>query len=139
MNDTENDHPRPDRDDDAHRHRATKPHTDRAAEASELARHRDPSLTKKAQAATQNAAWKKSGVEWVRPSELLASRTANLTGRGIDFQAELARRLSGETYRATRRGVRYMSERARRLPLVTAFGRSAQSPQGSTRSGIGLR
>ncbi len=141
MSDTDDDRPLPRRDDEAYRTRAGKPEPDKAAGASGLARHRDPSLTKKAQAASAEAA-KKAGVEWVRPSELLASRTAKLAGRGIDFHAELARRvrrLPGETYRASRRGVRTMSERARRLPPVTAFGRSAQSPQGATRSGIGLR
>lgn len=111
------------------------------AEAFNLARHKDPSLTDKDVAAA--AANKKSrGVEWVRPSELLASRSARLAGRGIDFQAELSRRtrrLPGQTYQATRLGVRTMSERARKLPPVTAFGRgSGERFSWVSRSGIGL-
>ena len=102
-------------------------HETATAEASELARHRDPSLTDKDVAAA--AAKKKArGVEWVRPSDLLVSRSARLAGRGIDFQAELsrrARRRPGQTYRATRTGMRTMSERARRLPPATAFGRGS--------------
>ncbi|WP_315551764.1 hypothetical protein [Microbacterium aurum] len=89
------------------------------------------------------AAKKKArGVEWVRPSDLLVSRSARLAGRGIDFQAELsrrARRLPGQTYRATRTGMRTMSERARRLPPATAFGRgSGERYSWVSRSGIGL-
>ncbi len=106
-----------------------------------MARHRDPSLTDKDVAAA--AAKKKArGVEWVRPSDLLVSRSARLAGRGIDFQAELsrrARRLPGQTYRATRTGMRTMSERARRLPPATAFGRgSGERYSWVSRSGIGL-
>ncbi len=116
-------------------------HETATAEASELARHRDPSLTDKdvAAAAAKNKA---RGVEWVRPSDLLVSRSARLAGRGIDFQAELsrrARRLPGQTYRATRTGMRTMSERARRLPPATAFGRgSGERYSWVSRSGIGL-
>ena len=32
------------------------------------------------------------GVEWVRPTDLIARHSASLSGRGIDFEAELARR-----------------------------------------------
>ena len=113
-----------------------------AAEVSELARHRDPSLT----SATRTAARRGPGVEWVRPSELLVSRSARIAGRGIDFQAELARRtrsLPVHVVGATRRGVQRLGvgagDRARRLPPVSAFGRGA-APSGSpvSRSGIGL-
>ena len=85
-------------------------------------------------------------MEWVRPSELLASRSARVAGRGIDFQAELARRTRrgpGQIVRGTRRGVRagarFVSERARRLPPVSDFGRGP-GPTYSlvSRSGIGL-
>jgi len=112
------------------------------AEASELARHKDPSLTDKD--GTAAAAKRKArGVEWVRPSDLLVSRSARIAGRGIDFQAELSRRtrrLPGQTYRATRTGVRTVSERARELPPVTAFGRgSGERFSWVSRSGIGLR
>lgn len=117
-----------------------------AGEVSALARHRDPSLTKKTAAAEQEAKRKRPGVEWVRPSELLASRSARVAGRGIDFQAELARRARrapGQIVRGARRGVRararFVSERARRLPPVSDFGRGP-GPTYSwvSRSGIGL-
>lgn len=116
-----------------------------AEDISALARHGDPSQAKKSAVQTgaeEGAEQARRGVRWVRPSELLDQLTARAAGRGIDFHAELARRarrLPGETYRATRGSIRQMSERARRLPPVTAFGRSAQGPQGATRSGIGLR
>ncbi|MDQ7991086.1 MAG: hypothetical protein REI45_00225 [Propionicimonas sp.] len=110
-------------------------------ETSELARHKDPSLT-----ATKDekeaAKAKARGVEWVRPSELLVSRSGRVAGRGIDFQAELARRarrVPGQTFRATRTGVRSVSERARKLPPVSAFGRgSGERFSWVSRSGIGL-
>lgn len=114
-----------------------------AGEASALARHKDPSLTG---AAAGEAKKKVPGVEWVRPTELLASRSGRIAGRGIDFQAELARRarrVPGQTLRATRRGVEAtaakVSERARRLPPASAFGRgSDQRFSWVSRSGIGL-
>jgi hypothetical protein len=117
-----------------------------AGEVSALARHRDPSLSKKPAATEKDSERKRPGVEWVRPSELLASRSARVAGRGIDFQAELARRTRrapGQIVRGTRRGVRagarFVSERARRLPPVSDFGRGP-GPTYSwvSRSGIGL-
>ena len=130
-------------DDEPARARNTKPEPE-ASEASALARHRDPSLARRTEATTQEPATKteRPGVEWVRPSELLVSRSGRLAGRGIDFQAELSRRsrrLPGQTYRTTRFGVRTVSERARRLPPVTAFGRgSGERFSWVSRSGIGL-
>lgn len=118
-----------------------------AGEVSALARHRDPSLSKtKARAAESDAERRRPGVEWVRPSELLASRSARVAGRGIDFQAELARRtrrVPDHIVRGTRRGVRagarFVSERARRLPPVSDFGRGpGQTYSWVSRSGIGL-
>lgn len=117
-----------------------------AGEVSALARHRDPSLTKKPAVTEKHSERKRPGVDWVRPSELLASRSARVAGRGIDFQAELARgthRAPGHVVRVTRRGVRagarFVSERARRLPPVSDFGRGP-GPTYSwvSRSGIGL-
>lgn len=107
-------------------------------EVSELARHGDPSAKETA------TGRRRSGVEWVRPSDLLAARLGRAAGQGIDFQAELARRVPGQTYRGTRTvarsGVRVASERARRLPPVTAFGRGGGAERHSwvSRSGIGL-
>lgn len=118
-----------------------------AGEVSALARHRDPSLTKKtAEAAKDKAEQKRPGVEWVRPSELIASRSGRIAGRGIDFEAELARRTRrapGQVIRAGHRGVRagtrFVSERARLLPPVSDFGRSGgPSYSWVSRSGIGL-
>ncbi len=119
--------------------------TPHEGETSALARHRDPSLTKDSTA--KDAAKKeRPGVEWVRPTDLMASRSARMAGRGIDFQAELARRarrVPGQAYRATRdgarSGVRFVSERARKLPPVTAFGRGGgERFSWVSRSGIGL-
>lgn len=124
--------------------RAAKTETE-TGEVSELARHRDPS--QKATTAEQKTAEKDPrGVTWVRPSELMNQATARAAGRGIDFQAELARRarrVPGQVYRGTRTGVRAgaraVSERARRLPPVSAFGRGGgERFTWISRSGIGL-
>ncbi len=116
-----------------------------ADEASALARHKDPSVTGK-DAAGVAGTKKARGVEWVRPSDLLASRSARVAGRGIDFQAELvrrSRRVPVRAVRATGRGITKtgvaMSERAGKLPPVTAFGRGAgERHSWVSRSGIGL-
>ena len=116
-----------------------------AGEVSALARHRDPSLAKDS-TAKDAATRARAGVEWVRPTDLMASRSARIVGRGIDFQAELARRarrVPGQAYRATRdgarSGARFVSERARKLPPVTAFGRGGgERFSWVSRSGIGL-
>ena len=55
--------------------------------ASELARHRDPSL----QSAQPAPAQTQKRVAWVRPTEL-GSYLGPMVGRGIDLQAELVRR-----------------------------------------------
>lgn len=86
------------------------------------------------------------GVEWVRPTDLMLSRSGRIAGRGIDFQAELARRtrrVPVQAARATGRGARTdaraISERARRLPPASAFGRgSGERFTWVSRSGIGL-
>jgi len=114
-------------------------------DVSELARHGDSSAAKKNLDAAQ-AGRRRSGVEWVRPSDLLASRMGRAAGQGIDFQAELARRarrVPAQAYRGTRpvarSGGRVVSERARKLPPETAFGRWAgERHSWVSRSGIGL-
>ena len=119
--------------------------TSRESETSALARHRDPSLTTR-DAGRDAAKRQRPGVEWVRPTDLMASRSARMAGRGIDFQAELARRarrVPGQAYRATRdgarSGARFVSERGRKLPPVTAFGRGGgERFSWVSRSGIGL-
>ncbi|WP_181273818.1 hypothetical protein [Brevibacterium oceani] len=74
------------------------------------------------------------GVEWVRPTDLIARHGATLSGRGIDFEAELARRARAPI--ANR--MHDLADRARRLPPLSAFGRSATSLTGPVRSGVGM-
>lgn len=81
----------------------------------------------------QDAGLRARGVEWVRPTDLLARHGAALAGRGIDFEVELARR----TRTATNAGVRGVGERARRLPPLSAFGRSRTTQSVPSRSPVG--
>lgn len=74
------------------------------------------------------------GVEWVRPTDLIARQGAALAGRGIDFEVELARRT--RTPIAT--GVRGLGERARRLPPLAAFGRGNTGQAAPSRPGVGM-
>ncbi|WGP06191.1 hypothetical protein QFE97_00155 [Bacillus subtilis] len=85
------------------------------------------------------------GVEWVRPTDLLARQSATVAGRGIDFEVELARRtrkLTSHVTRASGRGLgkaaTAISERTRRLPVVSEFGRGSPHQSWMSRSGIGL-
>lgn len=69
--------------------------------ASELARHRDPSLAPSQSVPGQSS----KGIAWVRPTDL-AAYAGPMVGRGIDLQAELirrARRTPVTTTRAVRR------------------------------------
>ena len=80
------------------------------AERSAFAVHRDPSLTTVRNGGSRVG----RGIAWVRPSDLIASSSARLAGRGIDFQAELAhrvRRVPGQTYRAARNRARDLRDR----------------------------
>ena len=74
------------------------------------------------------------GVEWVRPTDLIARQGAALAGRGIDFEVELARRT--RTPLAT--GVRGLGERARRLSPLSAFGRGSTGQAAPSRPGVGM-
>ena len=65
--------------------------------ASELARHRDPSLQSDQPAREQT----QKRVAWVRPTEL-GSYVGPMVGRGIDLQAELVRRARRTPTTATR-------------------------------------
>jgi|GEM_PF-501132 len=66
------------------------------------------------------------GIEWVRPSDLVARGTAHLAGKGVDFHAEL-NRLARQAIGA---GMHRAATSARKLPPVTAFGRpTQQEPQ----------
>lgn len=72
------------------------------------------------------------GIVWVRASDLLNSGSGRIAGRGIDFEAELARRMR-RTPATTRRAIR---ERADRLPPLSEFGSVGDHPQFS-RYGLG--
>ena len=72
------------------------------AERSAFAVHRDPSLTK---VGADPGSRVGRGIAWVRPTDLIASSTARIAGRGINFQTALAhraRRAPGRAFRATR-------------------------------------
>ena len=81
------------------------------AERSAFAVHRDPSLTTTAGDRSSRVG---RGIAWVRPTDLIASSTARIAGRGINFQTELAhraRRAPGQTYRMTRDRARDIRDR----------------------------
>ena len=74
------------------------------------------------------------GVEWVRPTDLIARHSAHAAGRGLDFQAELARR----TRTPIGAGFRRLGDRARRLPPISAFGRSTAPASQMSRPGVSM-
>ena len=82
----------------------------------------------------QHALVRGRGVEWVRPTDLIARHSAHAAGRGLDFQAELARR----TRTPLGAGVRRLGDRARRLPPISAFGRSSTPASQMSRSGVSM-
>lgn len=86
---------------------------------------------------TTPATTKARGVEWVRPTDLLARHGATLSGRGIDFQAELARRARAPITTSLHRAGS-VGDRARRLPPISAFGRGSTAQSGPVRSGVGM-
>ena len=88
----------------------TEPSDAAEAERSAFAVHRDPSLTR----GTDQSSRAGRGIAWVRPSDLIASSTTRIAGRGINLQVELAqsaRRAPGQAFRATRTGVRDYRDR----------------------------
>ncbi len=108
-----------------------------AAEVSELARHGDPSRVKTSTPAMSEEEKLRRAVIWVRPTELIPTTTGRVVGRGIDFQAELARRTRALPVRAaaaTRHGIR---ERTRRLAPLSAFGNSGLHHPSLGRDAIG--
>lgn len=109
---------------------AEKTETPEAVQAARIAGLRDISRERLA----QDAGLRARGVEWVRPSDLLARHGAALAGRGIDFEVELARR----TRTATNTGMRGFGDRARRLPPLSAFGRSSSPQSVPSRSPVGM-
>ena len=80
------------------------------------------------------AATRARGVEWVRPTDLIARAGANVSGRGIDFQREMARRIRSAASERTQ----HLGDRARRLPPLSAFGRRS-AERGTERSAVGMR
>ncbi len=76
----------------------------------------------------------RSDIAWVRASDLLNAGTGRIAGRGIDFEAELARRMR-RTPATTRRAIR---ERADRLPPLSEFGPLIERPP-FFRYGLGRR
>lgn len=74
------------------------------------------------------------GVEWVRPTDLVARGGSRVAGAGIDFQKELARRARS----ATSEGMHAIGQRARKLPPLSVFGRGG-TDRGAERSAVGMR
>ncbi|MDQ0728770.1 hypothetical protein [Microbacterium sp. W4I20] len=72
------------------------------------------------------------GVEWVRPTDLMARSGSRVAGAGINFQAELYRR----AHDAATTSTRGIAERARRLPPASAFGHGS-SRRGTERGAVG--
>ena len=70
----------------------------------------------------------------VGPTDLIAGPSASLSGRGTDFEAELARRARAPI--ANR--MHDLADRARRLPPLSAFGRSGATHESPVRSGVGM-
>ena len=99
-----------------------------AIEATSI-RHNDPALDP-ALAARQRVG---RGVDWVRPTDLMARSGSRVAGAGIDFQADMARR----SRHAAATSARAVATRARRLPPVSAFGRG-HSTQPMTRDSVGI-
>lgn len=75
------------------------------------------------------------GVDWVRPTDLIAQGGGALSRRGIDRTADMNRHIRAPI----EKGARWVSERAKRLPPLSAFGRHGGTEQGPRRSGVGMR
>mgnify|MGYP000953744008 FL=1 len=73
------------------------------------------------------------GVEWVRPTDLMARTGSRVARAGIDFQADMARR----SRHAATTSARALAVRARRLPPVSAFGRG-HADRATTRDAVGI-
>ncbi len=99
-----------------------------AIEATSI-RHHDPS-TDPASSPHQRVG---RGVDWVRPTDLMARSGSRVAGAGIDFQADMARR----SRHAAATSARAVAARARRLPPVSAFGRG-HATEPMTRDSVGI-
>ncbi len=78
------------------------------------------------------------GVEWVRPTDLIARSSSRLAGRVLDLHTELARRTRTAAHESARQVAGRLTGRARRLPPASAFGRRG-AQTGPVRSGAGMR
>lgn len=67
---------------------------ERGTEPTPLAVHRDPSRRQNESRPTRIS---KSGIAWVRPSDLPTMIAGRLIGRGLDLKAELVRRANRHT------------------------------------------
>jgi len=72
------------------------------------------------------------GIEWVRPTDLIARNTASLAGRGIDMEIELSRKARAPLAD----GLRNLGDRAKRLSPLSAFGHGARH-HAPTRAAVG--
>lgn len=99
------------------------------AEVSALAVHRDPSQSPAANRGQEQAKAQKT-IAWVRPSELVTTLSSDRLRRGIDLEAELARR--------ARRTPAQAAWKVRRRITRNAIGRPEASAPTVTEQGIGL-
>lgn len=106
------------------------------SEASDLAKHGDPSRPKVTSVVLSEEELRRA-VVWVRPTDLIFTMMGRVVGRGIDFQVELARHtraLPVHAAAATRRGIR---ERTHRPAPPSAFGNAAAHRSSVGREVIG--
>jgi hypothetical protein len=75
------------------------------------------------------------GVDWVRPTDLIAQGGGTLSRRGIDRTVEMNRHVRAPIDK----GARWFAERAKRLPPLSAFGHRGGADQGPRRSGVGMK
>lgn len=105
-------------------------------DASEFARHGDPSL-ERPPLNLSGSEQVRSEIVWMRPTELVPVVSGRVAGQGIDLEASIARRartLPTQSVAGTRRAIR---DRAVHLPPVTAFGSGRHAHGAVRRSGIG--
>lgn len=111
------------------------------AERSALAMHQDPSLIRQ-----NNTSKMGRGLEWVRPSDLIAAHSARLAGHGLNLQTDLAQRVRQLPHRAStakRRG-RPVTPSDREVTVFDSFdvfdtsATSSQAVRNRT-AGLGFR
>lgn len=72
------------------------------------------------------------GVEWVRPTDLMARHSSALAGRGLDLHTRLDAELRGKVAAARTA----LGQQARRLSPLSSFGRGARH-EAPTRAAVG--